>query len=56
MNIQYHNEEIPLIIIDDFYDDTEVREIMVELDYLSDSKRMIEPLKDETGVTDIKNV
>ena len=56
MNIQYHNEEIPLIIIDDFYDDTEVREIMVELDYLSDNRRMIEPFKDKTGVTEIKNV
>ena len=60
MEIHYHNEQIPLIIVDNLYDDEEEREIMVELDYLSDARRLIPPFEDESGAVvknkNIKNV
>jgi len=60
LKIHYHNEQIPLIIVDNLYDDEEEREIMVELDYLSDARRLIPPFEDESGAVvknkNIKNV
>ena len=47
MEVNYYNEEIPLIIVDNFYNDQERDDIMVELDYLSDDRRMIPPHKDK---------
>lgn len=47
MEVNYYNEEIPLIIVDNFYTEQERNDIMVELDYLSDDRRMIPPHKDK---------
>lgn len=46
MEIQYFNEQIPYIIIDDFYTLEEQNEMMVELDYLTEPRRLILPFED----------
>ena len=60
MEVKYHEERIPFVVIDDLYDDKEQSEIMVELDYLCTERRLIPPFKDKNGATDehrnIKNV
>ena len=60
MEVKYHEERIPFVVIDDLYDDKEQSEIMVELDYLCTERRLIPPFKDKNGASDeyrnIKNV
>jgi len=60
MNLKYHEERVPFIVIDDLYDDNEQSEIMVELDYLCTERRLIPPFDDTGGATEegknIKNV
>ena len=60
MKINYHNDQIPYVVVDYFYNNAEESEIMIELDYLSDSRRLIPPFEDELGATknskNIKNV
>ena len=57
MEVKYHEERIPFVVIDDFYDDNEQSEIMVELDYLCTERRLIPPFEDKSGATnDDKNV
>lgn len=61
MEVKYHEERIPFVVIDGFYDDNEQSEIMVELDYLCTERRLIPPFEDKSGATkendeNIKNV
>ena len=60
MEVKYHEERIPFVVIDDLYDEKEQSEIMVELDYLCTERRLIPPFKDKNGASDeyrnIKNV
>ena len=60
MEVKYHEERIPFVVIDDLYDNNEQSEIMVELDYLCTERRLIPPFKDESGATqnekNVKNV
>ena len=60
MEVKYHEERIPFVVIDDLYDDKEQSEIMVELDYLCTERRLIPPFKDKNGASEkyknIKNV
>ena len=60
MEVKYHEERIPFVVIDGFYDEDEQSEIMVELDYLCTERRLIPPFKDKSGASDndknVKNV
>ena len=60
MEIKYHEERIPFIVIDNLYDEDERSEIMIELDYLCTERRLIPPFKDNHGAKNedhnIKNV
>jgi hypothetical protein len=58
MKIQYFNDQIPYIIIDDFYTVKEQNEIMLELDYLTEPRRMIPALEDGdySAGKELKNV
>lgn len=60
MEVKYHEERIPFVVIDGFYDDNEQSEIMVELDYLCTERRLIPPFKDKSGAKEknknVKNV
>jgi len=58
MNVQYINDEIPYIIIDDCYTEEERSEMMFELDYLTEPRRMIpagEDSRNSAGI-ELKNV
>ena len=60
MEVKYHEERIPFVVIDDLYDDKEQSEIMVELDYLCTERRLIPPFEDKSGALEndknVKNV
>ena len=60
MEVIYHEERIPFVVIDDFYDENEQSEIMVELDYLCTERRLIPPFEDKSGASNnyrnVKNV
>ena len=60
MQVNYHNEQIPFVVVDSLYNNEEESEIMMELDYLSHSRRLIPPFEDGLAATrnnkNIKNV
>ena len=60
MEVKYHEERIPFVVIDGFYDEDEQSEILVELDYLCTERRLIPPFKDKSGARhknrNVKNV
>ena len=60
MQVNYHNEQIPFVVVDSLYNNEEESEIMMELDYLSHSRRLIPPFEDGSAATrnnkNIKNV
>ena len=60
MEIVYHEEKVPFIIIDNLYNKDEESEIMMELDYLCTKRRLIPPFEDNRGAkndnNNVKNV
>lgn len=49
MEVQYFDDQIPYIIIDDFYTVEEQNEMMMELDYLTEPRRLIPPFEDNSS-------
>ena len=53
MEVNYHNDQIPFVVVDCLYNNEEESEIMMELDYLSDSRRLIPPFEDELAAKEV---